>query len=603
VILVKWGFMRPCELSPAAQRLSAAFFLAVACAILSAHAASSQQVNQSRQADQNASADRASQANQPAASNDAAASISGHVYRADTGAPLAGMIVTLQASGADFGVRGASFAMGAITAPDGSFQFTDLDPGTYVAWTRPGGLFKQGPTRSVTVAAGQNATNDIRLQPTGIISGTVTDQDGVPIEGMQVSVLRPATVLPRRIAQAEGATDDQGGFRVIAIPTGEWSVGASTVYIGDADSRATYYPNADAEANASLVKVTAGSETPGIHIVVTVPRSDAQPGNSPQQSGAAAGAISGHVTRSDTGAPVANSIVFLLEQVQMQTGGRPRMFPPKLTETGADGAYEFDGLAPGDYSIEVHHPGFLKFPENGSGKVVNVFRRPLDGFDAQLTPAGIIAGTLRDTNGAALAGIGLSLIPKDRPPMQMVPAQVITDDEGGFRLKAPAPGSYYVLAGTQATMSPDLGYEATYYPDSESLDNAQAIDVTPGQDAPALKFTLKRNSMFSVSVKVVAPGQPDSTYFTVGVRKVSDAAANAPGPPRFPVLVAANGTVRLHGLSPGTYQVGINRVANVRMGANGQPIGFGGGGPVAGSATIQINDSDVSVTVPISSFQ
>jgi hypothetical protein len=68
------------------------------------------------------------------------------------------------------------------------------------------------------------------------------------------------------------------------------------------------------------------------------------------------------------------------------------------------------------------------------------------------------------------------------------------------------------------------------------------------------------------------------------------------------VLVAPNGTVRLHGLSPGTYEVGVNLVANVRLGPDGRPMGFGGGGRAVGSATIQVNDSDVSVTVPISSF-
>lgn len=605
--------MRLCEVSRAALRLSAVLPLAFAFTVFLAQAANPQpsdqnaQANQTLQPGQSVSANQIGQPDAAASATNASSSISGHVYRNDTGGALGGLIVTLQPGPTDFGVRGASFAMGTITAPDGAFRFTDLDPGSYVVWTQPSGLFRQGPTRPISVAAGQDVTNeDIRLQPTGIISGTVTDQDGEPIEGLTVSVLRPATVPPRPIAQAESFTNDRGGFRVIGIASGEWYVAASTVvYIQGGDSGATYYPGADTEVNATLVKVTAGSETPGIHIVVTIPRSSVP--QAATQDGAARGSISGHFTRSDTGAPVPNAVVFLQQHEQVQPGARPHLIPAKLTETSADGGYEFDGLAAGEYGIEGYHPGFLKFPGNSGMQAVTVGTSPVTGIDARLTPAGVISGTLLDANGTPVAQMNVLLTPKGAPvcvPDSCPQArQVTTDDQGNFRLEAAAPGSYYILASVGGMLSPYLGYEPAYYPGTDSMEQAQASNLTGGQEAPPLKFTLRRNPVFSVSVKVVSPGEPDSTYFTINIQKQNAVVVDAaPNSFRFPALVAANATVRLHGFTTGTYRVVINRT-NVRLGADRRPVGFGGGGPSVGSATIQVNDSDVSVTVPISSFR
>ena len=116
-----------------------------------------------------------------------AGSISGHVYRADNGAPLAGVVLTLH-------FTRWSPALGGIPAPppavragaDGAYTFSSLEPENYTIQIeqRGGFLVPQPPIRRATVAAGQATQNiDFRLQPAAAISGTVYNVRQRPAAG------------------------------------------------------------------------------------------------------------------------------------------------------------------------------------------------------------------------------------------------------------------------------------------------------------------------------------------------------------------------------------------------------------------------------------
>src|SRR5579862_3944858 len=104
-----------------------------------------------------------------------AGKVSGHVYRADTGAPLAKANVTLR-GGPQKDVPGtilpASMPETVRTAPDGSFSFTDVAPGSYEIRVDRTGYIGQfyGQTRGmqtgtrVAISAGQTVENvDVHL--------------------------------------------------------------------------------------------------------------------------------------------------------------------------------------------------------------------------------------------------------------------------------------------------------------------------------------------------------------------------------------------------------------------------------------------------------
>ena len=119
-------------------------------------------------------------------------SIAGHVYRADTGAPLVGVVLTLHLTRWVPPVGGPPAPPPAVRAgADGAYTFSSLQPENYTIQIeqRSGFLAPQSPIRRATVAAGQATQNiDFRLQPATAISGNVHDEYDDPLPGMTAAV-------------------------------------------------------------------------------------------------------------------------------------------------------------------------------------------------------------------------------------------------------------------------------------------------------------------------------------------------------------------------------------------------------------------------------
>jgi len=156
--------------------------------------------------------------------------VSGRVYRADTGDAIPKAQVELHASDSD-----TAKALGegriARTGPDGTFLFSDLPAGTYFvsAW-RNGfseySLQDQENDRpsSITLKQGQKLANlALRLYPTGVIAGQISDEDGDAVQGLEVFALR-IDFQPggrKQISAASRAvTDDLGIFRMPNLRSG-----------------------------------------------------------------------------------------------------------------------------------------------------------------------------------------------------------------------------------------------------------------------------------------------------------------------------------------------------------------------------------------------
>src|SRR5258707_848144 len=119
--------------------------------------------------------------------------ISGRVSRSDTDEPIPKAQVqrspadpeTSKAAGPERIVR---------TGADGTFVFPNLPAGTYgvTVWHNGFSAFspheqRDGQGRYITLNSGQKLENlDLRLDPTGVIDGQVSDEDQEPVQGLEV---------------------------------------------------------------------------------------------------------------------------------------------------------------------------------------------------------------------------------------------------------------------------------------------------------------------------------------------------------------------------------------------------------------------------------
>jgi hypothetical protein len=282
--------------------------------------------------------------------------ISGRVCRSDTGESIPKAEVglypadpdTAKAAGAERIVR---------SGPDGTFVFTDLPAGTFgISVSRNGFLEvsshddEQG--RFVTLRPGQRVDSlTLRLRPTGVIAGQVSDEDREAVQGLEVMALR-IKFQPggRKQVSRFGrtVTDDLGNFRIANLQPGSYYVsaggliehpmGASGLKQGPAGGmqyRNTFYPGTPAMDEAQVVKV--GPEASANDIRFTVPT---------EGSYAIKGKVISAVAR-----PALKDAEVSCERVDAAA----YTFGPigDNVQLESDHSFKCSSLAPGDYTLKV----------------------------------------------------------------------------------------------------------------------------------------------------------------------------------------------------------------------------------------------------------
>ena len=159
----------------------------------------------------------------------------------------------------------------------------------------------------------------------GSIAGTVTDQNGDPMAGIEVSVIRSGAGFNGVVG--EDVTDATGAFRVDDIEAHPYH------HVGFTDPTGTYatefYPDSAGETGANWVAVTANTVTEGVDATLELGAS-----------------ISGRLTRV-TGAPVVGSPVQLFWSPTSNGGSSARYLV-----TDDTGHYAMEGIKPGRYILQ-----------------------------------------------------------------------------------------------------------------------------------------------------------------------------------------------------------------------------------------------------------
>jgi sarcosine oxidase gamma subunit len=211
----------------------------------------------------------------------ATATVDGTVSNKLTGAPVKGAHVIYVRSGSEASQQSP---ISSDTDAAGHFSL-QLAPGSYRLWVERNGFARQiygalspaGEGSVLTLAPGQQL-HDVafRAVPLGAIAGRVFDEDGEPIQGTGIQVLRFNYANGHRqlISVAGATSNDRGDYRVFGLPAGRYLLLASlpngpmsrpietTAILAEVQDPYSplYYPGVPDVDSASQVSLAEGTE-------------------------------------------------------------------------------------------------------------------------------------------------------------------------------------------------------------------------------------------------------------------------------------------------------------------------------------------------------
>lgn len=368
------------------------------------------------------------------------ARVEGRVVNAVTGEPLRKTELLLQGAGGEFM---------AVSDGSGHFAIERVAPGSYklTAQHQNYSILEYGaprpsvPGKRISLTAGQSVTGiELKMVPFGVISGKVVDQDGDPVTGLPIVVMRWGFMRGGRQLQPSGggtSTNDRGEYRIYNLASGRYFVVArpihTDVYAPQATSgrtvvtasridayASTFYPSAPDAASASQVAVNAGQEVPGVDIQLRKTR---------------VYTVQGKVNGTSKGRRYSISMQPADALSSGNFGmGRAAQVRPE------DGTFTFRGVAPGRYTLIVNVDNRV-----GARQDFALGDNDVDGLVVTIMEPGAVKGRVLMESGApkgTLKGLRISLTPVDGIPMNLPNAN--SGDDGSFTMEDVSADRYKV---------------------------------------------------------------------------------------------------------------------------------------------------------------
>jgi protocatechuate 3,4-dioxygenase beta subunit len=256
------------------------------------------------------------------------------------------------------------------TDNDGKFLIENIEPGRYYLSAEKAGFVRQaygvrgssGTGTVLSLEPGQHLKDLVfKLTPQGVISGRVLDEDGDPVQGVQVMAMRWAYQRGKRQlvpAGGSGSTNDQGEYRIATLSPGRYFLRAqaSRMMVSMGPERpgnakkaeegfvSTYFPNAVEISAAAPIDVQPGAEMRSMDFRLTKTK---------------VYRVSGKVMGPD-GLPARNAMVMAMPREDSGPGGPAGgvMMMRSVSVAGGGnaptpGIFEVSGLAPGSYILNA----------------------------------------------------------------------------------------------------------------------------------------------------------------------------------------------------------------------------------------------------------
>jgi hypothetical protein len=370
-------------------------------------------------------------------------SITGRVIN-ESGQPLANVSVTVRAVGSS---RSEEIV---TTDNEGRFEVAGIEGVNYqvYAW-----FTAYAPVlRDDNAPASYRIGESVRLVMTkgGVITGTVTTQNGDPVVGVRVRARmtgnRNRLPFPYGEIPFERTTDDRGVYRIYGLPAGTYMVSAggagemSSMYGDPYDNDVPTYAPSSNRDTAAEINVQAGEESNNVDI-----RYRGEPGR----------IVSGSVSR-PTGGPSGFSVVL----TSAADGGSE--FNLNAFQSPRDKGFIFYGVDDGDYDVTAR----TTLPDGqwvlSAAKRIKVRGADVTGLELTVQPLGSISGQLvleelktkecGDKQPLMFTETQVSAWHKDDAAARSQPrfvwqlgAPVNADAQGNVLLKNLAPGEYYFV--------------------------------------------------------------------------------------------------------------------------------------------------------------
>ena len=417
-------------------------------------------------------------------------SIEGQVMNSLTGEPVRKAQITLNGMGSpnNRGANPSTYA--AVADAGGRFAIQDIEPGTYFMGAERNGFIdaqsgRGGQARPVmTLNRGQH-TSDIvfRLVPHGVIAGRVLDEDGEPVQNVQVNVLRRQFFRGKRqlVPTGGSATDDLGEYRIFGLAPGKYYLSANyrrwNVMMaqdrtpGNAPEEGyapTYFPGTTDPAGAVAIEVSAGAILGGTDLTLRKIRTVR---------------IRGRVAKATGDGLPSRTMLRLMPRHSSFGGFFAQTWTQALRNQG--GTFEFRSIAPGAYLV------WAQWSDEGQGysvmQPVDIGNNNLDDVTVLLSPGVELKGQVRSEGpgDVNLGSLSIRLEPKEMFQRGGQGAQV--NDDGTLAIQNVSADHYWVNV---YGLPPAFYLKSVRMGDADSLESG--LDTSQGA-AGTLEITISGN--------------------------------------------------------------------------------------------------------------
>jgi hypothetical protein len=526
------------------------------------------------------------------------------VVNLETGEPIRNAMVTVSKTptpqeinefqeGVKAGPRLPFLSKSVLSGVSGEYQFTGLPAGHYVVNAQKPGFaarFNVEGLQRVQIDLSASAGNIVvKLSPLGVIEGTVTDQNGEPVDSVKIEAYTARIEAGvRSITSNHSAVcNDRGGFRIWGLEPGQYYLkaagrnGGTYFFLGQGTPRPSSW--------LSFVPVYAGggrtfdSTTPIAIAAGTQARADFRINLVP--SATIRGVLENYTLH--------QRVTFSLRQ-----DGEELADDSRVNLSGTAGRFEITAVPPGDYILTAVEGQMAR------GEIpVHVSESGINGLSMPLWPAVTVTGVVHNIGPAPEQSKKAAANDDDAPEFADVKpgCQVFlkadtghaafvsmfapqaetfsipnvfaggkkvtsvawtahTDDLGNYRVGPVAAGTYYLVAtaepwymqgqfGTMRAGEPGLNmaYPTTYYPATTDAGQAGRLKVESGGETQA---NLAMPSVQAVTVHADCAAENcngSMSFYSVGVGGLEALAGT-----RF-----FRNSVPIEGIAPGRYVVRV----------------------------------------------